>query len=95
LRRSHDGPHHGRRPAELGIEACRALDSVACAPCSPRSSPGPEEERLAVPGDPEVAAALPLVFLNEVAGLIAAVPSDRSLRDLAATVDDFLTRLFG
>jgi len=83
-------------PAVLGIEACRALDAVACAPLLAEVFARAEEERLAVPGDPEVAAALLLGFLNEAAALIAAAPSDRSLRDrVGATVDEFLTRLFG
>jgi hypothetical protein len=43
-----------------------------------------------------VAAALLLGFLNEAAGLIAAAPSERSLRRrVGITVDEFLTRLFG
>jgi len=83
-------------PAVVGIEACRALDAVACAPLLAEVFARTEEERLAVPGDPEVAAALLLGFLNEAAALIAAVPSDRSLRDrVGATVDEVLTRLFG
>ena len=49
-----------------------------------------------MPGDPEVAAALLLGFLNEAAGLIAAAPTDRALRRrVGATVDEFLSRLFG
>jgi hypothetical protein len=49
-----------------------------------------------VPGDPEVAAALLLGFLNEAAGLIATAPTDRGLRRrVGATVDEFLSRLFG
>jgi len=49
-----------------------------------------------VPGDPEVAAALLLGFLNEAAGLVAAAPKDQALRHrVVATVDEFLTRLFG
>jgi hypothetical protein len=48
-----------------------------------------------VPGDPEVAAALLLGFLNEAAGLIAAAPGDRGLRRrVGDTVDEFITRLF-
>ena len=83
-------------PAVLGLEACRALDAAACAPLLAEVFARAEEERLAVPGDPEVAAALLLGFLNEAAGLIAAAPSDRQLRDrVGVTVDEFLTRLFG
>jgi hypothetical protein len=48
-----------------------------------------------VPGDPEVAAALLLGFLNEAAGLIAAAPDDAALRRrVADTVDEFVARLF-
>jgi hypothetical protein len=55
-----------------------------------------ENEGIAVPGDREVAAALLLGFLNEAAGLVAAAPTDRALRDrVGATVDEFLARLFG
>ncbi len=54
------------------------------------------EEGITVPGDPEVAAALLLGFLNEAAGLVAAAPTDQALRRrVVATVDQFLTRLFG
>ena len=67
-------------PAVLGIEACRALDAVACAPLLAEVFARAEEEGVAVPGDPEVAAALLLGFLNEAAGLIAAAPDDRALR---------------
>ena len=63
-------------PAVLGIEACRALDAVACAPLLAEVFARAREEHVAVPGDPEVAAALLLGFLNEAAGLIAAAPSD-------------------
>ena len=83
-------------PAVLGIEACRALDAVACAPLLADVFARAEEEQIAVPGDPEVAAALLLGFLNEAAGLIAAVPTDRALRRrVGDTVDEFITRLFG
>ena len=83
-------------PAVLGIAACRALDAVACAPLLDEVFARAEDEGIAVPGDPEVAAALLLGFLNEAAGLIAAAPSDRALRRrVGATVDEFLTRLFG
>jgi AcrR family transcriptional regulator len=83
-------------PAVLGIEACRALDAVACAPLLADVFARAEEEQIAVPGDPEVAAALLLGFLNEAAGLIAAAPTDRALRRrVGDTVDEFITRLFG
>jgi AcrR family transcriptional regulator len=83
-------------PAVLGIEACRALDAVACAPLLAEVFARAEEEQVAVPGDPEVAAALLLGFLNEAAGLIAAAPEDRALRRrVGDTVDAFISRLFG
>ena len=48
-----------------------------------------------MPGDPDVAAALLLGFLNEAAGLIAAAPGDRALRArVETTVDAFVDRLF-
>jgi AcrR family transcriptional regulator len=82
-------------PAVLGIEACRALDAAACAPLLAEVFRRAGEEGIAVPGDPEVAAALLLGFLNEAAGLIAATPSDRALRGrVGDTVDEFVTRLF-
>ena len=82
-------------PAVLGIEACRALDAVACAPLLAEVFARAEEEQIAVPGDPEVAAALLLGFLNEAAGLIAAAPADGGLRRrVGDTVDEFITRLF-
>jgi AcrR family transcriptional regulator len=82
-------------PAVLGIEACRALDAVACAPLLAEVFARAEEEQIAVPGDPEVAAALLLGFLNEAAGLIAAAPADGALRRrVGDTVDEFITRLF-
>ena len=82
-------------PAVLGIEACRALDAVACAPLLAEVFAQAEEEQIAVPGDPEVAAALLLGFLNEAAGLIAAAPGDRDLRTrVGDTVDEFIERLF-
>ena len=82
-------------PAVLGMEACRALDAVACAPLLAEVFARAEEEGVAVPGDAEVAAALLLGFLNEAAGLIAAAPDDRSLRGrVVDTVDEFLSRLF-
>ena len=83
-------------PAVLGLEACRALDAVACAPLLAEVFVLAENEGIAVPGDREVAAALLLGFLNEAAGLVAAAPTDRALRDrVGATVDEFLARLFG
>jgi AcrR family transcriptional regulator len=83
-------------PAVLGIEACRALDAVACAPLLAEVFARAQEEQVAVPGDPEVAAALLLGFLNEAAGLIAAAPEDRALRGrVGDTVDAFISRLFG
>jgi AcrR family transcriptional regulator len=82
-------------PAVLGIEACRALDAVACGPLLADVFARAEEEHIAVPGDPEVAAALLLGFLNEAAGLIAAAPADGPLRRrVGDTVDEFITRLF-
>ena len=83
-------------PAVLGLEACRALDAVACAPLLAEVFALAEAEGIAVPGDAEVAAALLLGFLNEAAGLVAAAPTDRALRArVGATVDEFLARLFG
>jgi AcrR family transcriptional regulator len=83
-------------PAVLGMEACRALDAVACAPLLAEVFALAEVEGITVPGDPEVAAALLLGFLNEAAGLVAAAPGDGALRDrVSATVDEFLVRLFG
>ncbi len=67
-------------PAVLGMEACRALDAVACAPLLAEVFARAEEEAVAVPGDPEVAAALLLGFLNEAAALVAAAPQDRALQ---------------
>jgi AcrR family transcriptional regulator len=82
-------------PAVLGIEACRALDAEACLPLLVDAFARADED-VEVPGDPAVAAALLLGFLNEAAGLIAAAPSDRALRDaVSTTVDAFLTKLFG
>ncbi len=83
-------------PAVLGWEACRELDAVACAPLLAEVFARAGEEGITVPGDPEVAAALLLGFLNEAAGLVAAAPADQALRRrVVATVDEFLTRLFG
>ena len=82
-------------PAVLGIEACRALDAVACAPLLAEVFARAGDEHIVVPGDPEVAAALLLGFLNEAAGLIAAAPSDGALRRrVGDTVDEFIRRLF-
>jgi len=82
-------------PAVLGIEACRALDAVSCAPLLADVFTRAEDEHIAVPGDPEVAAALLLGFLNEAAGLIAGAPADQGLRRrVGDTVDEFITRLF-
>jgi AcrR family transcriptional regulator len=83
-------------PAVLGLEACRALDAVACAPLLAEVFARATEEGVAVPGDPEVAAALLLGFLNEAAALVAAAPEDRALRvRVGKTVDAFIARLFG
>ena len=83
-------------PAVLGIGACRALDAVACAPLLAEVFARAEAEGISVPGDAEVAAALLLGCLNEAAGLVAAAPADGALRRrVGATVDEFLTRLFG
>jgi AcrR family transcriptional regulator len=83
-------------PAVLGLEACRALDAVACAPLLAEVFARAEKEGVAVPGDPEVAAALLLGFLNEAAALVAAAPEDRALRvRVDDTVDAFVVRLFG
>ena len=83
-------------PAVLGLEACRALDAVACAPLLAEVFARATEEGVAVPGDPEVAAALLLGFLNEAAALVAAAPEDRALQArVGDTVDAFMARLFG
>jgi AcrR family transcriptional regulator len=83
-------------PAVLGLEACRALDAVACAPLLAEVFARAAEEGVVVPGDPEVAAALLLGFLNEAAALVAAAPEDRMLQvRVGDTVDAFLARLFG
>jgi AcrR family transcriptional regulator len=83
-------------PAVLGIEACRALDAEACLPLLADAFARAPEDGVEVPGDPEVAAALLLGFLNEAAGLIAAAPTDRARRRaVTATVDAYLTKLFG
>ena len=82
-------------PAVLGVEACRALDAAACIPLLQTAFAGGEHEGIEVPGDPDVAAALVLGFLNEAAGLIAAAPGDHALRArVEATVDAFVDKLF-
>jgi AcrR family transcriptional regulator len=83
-------------PAVLGVAACRALDAEACLPLLEDGFARAEAEGVEVPGDPGVAAALLLGFLNEAAGLIAATPFNRARREaVTATVDVFLTKLFG
>jgi AcrR family transcriptional regulator len=83
-------------PAVLGLDACRALDAQACLPLLEVAFAQAADEGVVVPGDPGVAAALLLGFLNEAAGLIAAAPKDRRLRQaVTATVDAFVTKLFG
>jgi AcrR family transcriptional regulator len=82
-------------PAVLGIEACRALDAAACIPLLESAFARAEEEGVAVPGDPSVAAALLLGFLNEAGAIIAASPHDRALAArVGATVDAFVGKLF-
>jgi AcrR family transcriptional regulator len=83
-------------PAVLGIAACRALDAEACLPLLQDGFARAAAEGIEVPGDPEMAASLLLGFLNEAAGLIAAAPFNRARREaVTATVDVFLTKLFG
>jgi AcrR family transcriptional regulator len=83
-------------PAVLGVAACRALDAQACLPLLEAAFARAGDEGVAVPGDPGVAAALLLGFLNEAAGIIAAAPFNRARRAaVTATVDAFLTKLFG
>lgn len=83
-------------PAVLGIAACRALDAEACLPLLEDGFARAAAEGVEVPGDAAVAAALLLGFLNEAAGLIAAAPFNRARREaVSATVDAFLTKLFG
>jgi AcrR family transcriptional regulator len=83
-------------PAVLGVAACRALDAQACLPLLEDAFARAAEEGVAVPGDPVVAAALLLGFLNEAAGIIAAAPFNRARREaVTATVDAFLTKLLG
>lgn len=83
-------------PAVLGVAACRALDAAACTPLLEAGFARAKAEGVVVPGDPGIAAALLLGFLNEAAGLIAAAPFNRARREaVISTVDDFLTKLFG
>jgi AcrR family transcriptional regulator len=83
-------------PAVLGVAACRALDAEACLPLLEEGFTRAEADGVEVPGDPGVAAALLLGFLNEAAGLIAAAPFNRAGRAaVTATVDAWLTKLFG
>jgi len=83
-------------PAVLGMAACRQLDSESCLPLLEESFARAAEEGVEVPGDPDVAASLLLGFLNEAAGLVAAAPFNRARREaVTATVDNFLTKLFG
>jgi AcrR family transcriptional regulator len=83
-------------PAVLGVAACRALDAEACLPLLEDGFTRAEAEGVEVPGDPGVAAALLLGFLNEAAGLIAAAPFNRARRvAVIATVDAWLSKLFG
>jgi AcrR family transcriptional regulator len=83
-------------PAVLGVAACRALDAEACLPLLEDAFARAGDEGLEVPGDPAVAAALLLGFLNEAASIIAATPFNRARRQaVTATVDAFLTKLFG
>ena len=83
-------------PAVLGVAACRAFDAEACLPLLEDGFARAATEGVEVPGDAAVAAALLLGFLNEAAGLIAAAPFNRAWREsVSATVDAFLTKLFG
>jgi len=82
-------------PAILGVAACRQLDAESCLPLLEVGFARAASEGVEVPGDPAVAAALLLGFLNEAAGLIAAAPFNRARRDaVTATVDAFLSKLF-
>ena len=82
-------------PAILGVAACRQLDAESCLPLLEDGFARAASEGVEVPGDPAVAAALLLGFLNEAAGLIAAAPFNRARRDaVTATVDAFLSKLF-
>ena len=83
-------------PAVLGLAACRALDADACLPLLEDTFARAKDEGMEAPGDPEVAAALLLGFLNEAASIIAATPFNRARREaVTRTVDAFLTKLFG
>lgn len=83
-------------PAVLGVAACRQLDAESCLPLLEDGFARAASEGVEVPGDPAVAASLLLGFLNEAAGLIAAAPFNRARRGaVTATVDAFLTKLFG
>jgi hypothetical protein len=83
-------------PAVLGVAACRQLDAESCLPLLEDGFARAASEGVEVPGDPAVAASLLLGFLNEAAGLIAAAPFNRARREaVTATVDAFLTKLFG
>jgi AcrR family transcriptional regulator len=83
-------------PAVLGVAACRQLDAESCLPLLEQAFAQAADQGVEVPGEPGVAAALLLGFLNEAAGLIAAAPFNRARREaVTATVDAFLTKLFG
>jgi AcrR family transcriptional regulator len=83
-------------PAVLGVAACRQLDAESCLPLLEEGFARAAHEGVEPPGDPAVAAGLLLGLLNEAAGLIAAAPFNRARREaVAATVDAFLTKLFG
>src|SRR5580704_12516953 len=83
-------------PAVLGVAALRQFDAESCLPLLEDGFARAADEGVEVPGDPSVAAALLLGFLNEAAGLIAAAPFNRARREaVTATVDAFLTKLFG
>jgi AcrR family transcriptional regulator len=83
-------------PAVLGLEACRALDAATCVPLLVEFFARALAEGIEVPGDPRVAATLLLGMLNEAAALVAASPDDVALRRrVSASVDVFLTKLFG
>jgi AcrR family transcriptional regulator len=83
-------------PAVLGLEACRALDAASCLPLLAEVFSRAAAEGIEVPGDPLIAATLLLGMLNEAAALVAASPRDAALRRrVSASVDAFLTKLFG
>lgn len=82
-------------PAVLGVAACRQLDAESCLPLLEEGFARAAAAGVEVPGDPAVAAALLLGFLNEAAGLIAAAPFNRARREaVTVTVDAFLDKLF-